>query len=1443
MIRCFPQRGYSGTSVVFVGQNFTGRPSTLCHFDIAQSSHSVPTTVQSHFLNSSHVKCVAPPSLRYGAIDVYFSREGSSPGDYIGKTVFTYDPPISILKVRPTSGSFQGGFSIDITGGPFLSKSDLLCKFGNTIVPAAYLSSNKITCVASAHSPGIHLLSVSQNGQDFSDEKISFVFYKDFELHSITPSSGPAGSRVHVQGNGFKNSTDVTCRFQFKQVPAEFISNKEIICTSPPLPSKDKLQWLKLSELPPTHDTASPETYPEYLSALVNLEISMNSRDFPPSDLNFLYQDGILISNVSNKNGPSNGGTPVFIQGSGFVNSAYLSCRFGHYITKAIFLTRGVVVCFTPPKNVLDQEQTFLHRVHLEPRSRILVRPPNTKSLKVYIEVSNNGNDFTEYRHVFEFTEQSRPGFYQPGVETSTALLCPRGTYCAENSLSNFTLCPKGTYQPRSGQQACLRCPIGFMCPEQGLPLPRICPPGYICDVTGIENAEQPCPAGFHCPAGTGTSATFCGDKDNKDLSISYTLAQRGGTILKGQQPLGLDRIFGHRNVACWDNSTDDFGLQTSEIPSRIWDELRDLPFDKYSLLVPIRGRYCGDDVCLSLPPSIEVSYGDSSSLYSSFHLKRPLPCSFGTFCQAGTASNNSDISSSYSAHNCMNARNCAEGSSSPRGIGDCPIGFFCRFGIKEPCPIGSFCPSPGQWDPFPCEPGTFNFMVGQLSCSICPVGHFCSGYGRVDPAICLPGFVCSKKGLTSPNIRCPAGFYCLGGTQTSDPFRNDTSMRPYPCSPGSYCLSGTGSNEIIENNFHFAQPCPTGFYCEAASISARGAGLCQPGYVCPKGTATPIPTPKGHYAKYLGTIHAAPCLPGFYSPTIESTECYPCPPGTSCEIQGLSKASICPPGTFRDPLSGIPCTACPQGTWSRNGQLKEVGECTRCPTGILCPIDGMTIPCNKDDLPTMYEPVVNLNGAPVLEFNFPSVRRPPAFSIDECLGLNINSKRNERQMNEQQFYYGELVPPYIDILGRGSHFRSCDDNSIKYSKPAKCYRNVRPYGSIVYQRLASFHGPQFDIHNSYPYQGHGFKGVIPQMFEVAPLQDQYDDTKSYYHGPGSMSLVLLRAPIFDSYFNCTPGFSLLNASNANKKDEIVYTNEMHDYQGGLDVKKCALFDDILNCYVDPTFQLHERGKCCEVESWKERAIYLAEDQFYSGTCEADFICSNDETTEAAPCQDGFVCDEGTDSEGSYSRKCPAGYFCDFGTTPDVSLAAPNGMYKYLCDEGFFCSEGTGLTTRNNECPEGLFCPTGTADPMLGKMAEDGLKRMISYENSLPYKQIKHVLYLGHDVFQMLSQHDAYCIQASDSSLQDRFKVVQESEIDPSFIPMNGTRRNLAVSSSIFFQSKCSRDSKMKLIIDAVHRRECDCNTQFFCIIALYRFWKVRIVSFNLDTKYICIFK
>ncbi len=159
-------------------------------------------------------------------------------------------------------------------------------------------------------------------------------------------------------------------------------------------------------------------------------------------------------------------------------------------------------------------------------------------------------------------------------------------------------------------------------------------------------------------------------------------------------------------------------------------------------------------------------------------HIPHPIPCPSGFYCHPGTSEYNAVMSLGTSEYNavmslysspqpCLGASFCPHLSDNPKGDSECPRGFFCRFGRRMPCPVGSECPFEGLWDPIPCSPGTFNFMIGQIHCTQCPISHFCNGYGRLDPSICPFGMVCSKRGLVNPNLRCPAGFYCLNGTQT----------------------------------------------------------------------------------------------------------------------------------------------------------------------------------------------------------------------------------------------------------------------------------------------------------------------------------------------------------------------------------------------------------------------------------------------------------------------------------------------------------------------------------------------------------------------------------------------------------------------------------------------------------------------------------------------------
>lgn len=1027
------------------------------------------------------------------------------------------------------------------------------------------------------------------------------------------------------------------------------------------------------------------------------------------------------------------------------VNSTELSCRFRNDIVRAVFLNREAVLCFSPP----GYGQNYLFS--------------NTEK-SIPLSVSNNAVDFV---HVAGLNSTSKisGGMYQAGKEVNSLLSCPRGAYCDGSLLvHNFTLCNPGTYQPMAGQSSCVKCPIGYVCNEFGMTVPRICPAYYLCDVRGLAKAK-PCPTNYICDRGTATLASAC--VNSKDV---------GSEI-------------------CFDNSTDDFGLQSSEYPAQVWAERHLLPLDAGSPVTPIRGRYCFDIACINHEDSDNFQVFDKSFDYSStgYRLRRPK-CIEGTDCDSVML---------------PSSRLCSKG-------------HYCNLGLKHPCGVGTYCPHDNLFDPLPCEPGTFNFMVGQDKCSDCPIGYYCPKYGLLSPVICPPGFACSRIGLRSPNIRCPAGFYCLNGTKTSDPFRNDTTLRPYACSAGTFCVAGTGSNEIREDVIGYAQPCAAGFFCEAASTSAKGSGACPPSFQCPKGTANPRPTPKGYHAEHPGTIESTACLPGFYAPTIQTEQCYECPPGTSCTFEGLFQAEVCGPGTHRSTgeEGGKSCVPCPHGTWSKNWGLRDQAECTRCPTGTVCPIDGMTQPCSYADLPTPFEPVVNFQGFPEFEYLFPADSRPLPFSLDECLGLNSVRENS----TAPQFFFGELIPPYIDILGRGPHFRPSDQNSLKFQSTAKCYRNNQPHGSLLYMRMAEYYGPQYDIQTGHRHQGYGINFLYNQIYATAPPKG-YDFSFNYFRGEGNGYIDLPKARIYDPAFNCTKGIKLMNSSLVIEgAKQIVYTDSTNDFEGGYDLKKCPYFDSKSSCFVADSFAA---GGCCNISKYEQRAIYLAHDQFYIGTCEADLICSEGglAPSQAKPCDAGFVCDERSTLEGSRNFPCPAGFVCDFATTPDTNIWAPGSQLNRLCKEGYYCKSHDLGRQRQEICPKDFWCPSGTSDPLIGLLANDGLLRLLHRSRESPSTYLQ---YHGGDIFVLGNDHDNGCVAATLPSLEMRFQSLMHENTNVNRLSYlsDQSKLSIAVSEAALHKDQCARDNKSALVRDAMRRNECNCHSQFLILASVYRLWK-----------------
>ncbi|KAE9224791.1 hypothetical protein PF005_g5786 [Phytophthora fragariae] len=1312
-----------GTEVVVTGINFQNSSRLRCKF-------GERVTAAAMFLSSTQFTCVSPSGLTEGDVFVEVANWG-----LIGtmdelmfsnsKILFTYDGDLQIDSVFPSLGPTTGNFSVRLTGGKFRKTDAVRCKFAEIVVVATWVSFDEILCMAPPHSPGVFTLEVTRNAQDYTDTRVPFLYYAEQGVRSISPTFGPAyaaGTRIDVDGVAFVNSSLLSCRFGYVVTPGEYLNPTQMRCTTPPLPQHSG--GLIAAPLPEYwNQWADPNVgsvylfpdahyYPQYFTHLVSVEVSNNQQDFSLSGINFLYyQDETVEAIAPTRAYDSAEPLAVFAYGRNFINTTSLSCRLGLQTFSATFVTSKLLLCEVAHPMPYDDTRRSSNKFHelSQPRHALF-------------EVSNNGKDFTTSHVVFEFLGACPTGYFCPKqLQGSNGKIpCPRGTFCPGVANTAFTLCPRGTYQPKTAQPACLRCPIGYHCPHTGMHVPRLCPAGYVCDVTGIEEADQPCPEGHYCLEGTATTGTTCTPTSSHTgmLVASPSAAEKPTTLRRqrGKDPLASVQA---RKSGCWRNETDDFGLQLSARPSRFWMELRQLPLAPGSSFgAPLRGRFCLDDSCVQLADADNVRVEDASFDYAStdFALRRPVACPPGTYCHPGTAASDSLMKNFTTAQPCFESMYCPEGSSNPRGFGECAPGFYCPFGTRIPCPAGSYCPQSGHISPLPCPPGTFNAMVAQSNCTSCPVGFICPGYGRVMPALCPPGYVCSKTSLASPNSLCPRGFYCPEGTATSDGFRNDTRVRPYPCRPGTYCLKGVVADEVRVGDYRYPQNCTAGFYCELGSYSPKGSGLCPPGFMCPSGTAAPIPTSKGTFAQLEGTVSAAECAPGYYAPTIESTECVPCPPGTSCENDGTAVASICPPGSYRGSLTadGLACLACPQGTWSKNWELRGVEECLECAPGTVCPIDGISNPCTVDDLPFVYTPVsVDL-------------------TVAQCL---------ERGSN---YFFGVLLEPWIDELGQGAHVLPDRENG-------RCYENSQPRGSELYQRFADFHGPLYEISTGtgVPHQGYGDDA-------------QYPAPNMFARGSLAIDIPVSRA--YDVARNCTPGF-------------------------------------------------------------------FYQKQWYPGTCEADIFCSasvwskatsaDKLVAQAQSCPEGYVCDSSTTADSEFSHLCPAGYVCGAGTTPDLTLDSPRGQLHELCPAGKYCAAGTAESQKERYvCPVGYFCPTGTANPLLGEVANDALRRRLSGEDSNPFLHLNYTKYVGEGDIRIVSAHDMRCFDGVDDDLVEIFRLRPNPSDQSKTIVVNRAEERNRL---------CARDHKWRTVELALRRNECDCVAQTKVVRRVFQLWKCTV--------------
>lgn len=269
-------------------------------------------------LGNWHQTNGGPIYLEIGARED-ISNSPSELGKYAYTTSFAeyyyYKQPV-VKNIHPHGGPIEGGTEIVIEGAhfEFLPEYGVVphCQIGDKIAEAKYESSVRIICPSP---PGDSVdkkypIKISLNGEDFIDTGKFFHYYKNSQILSIHPTSGPntGGTTIKITGEHFSdlsNQNEFLCKFEplNTDIPAKYISARyfnqtTILCASP-------------------GGFGNVDT--------VKVDVSFNGIDYTKSNKEFRYYN---IITSSPKSGPTNGkGANVHIRGQGFKDDGNIKCK------------------------------------------------------------------------------------------------------------------------------------------------------------------------------------------------------------------------------------------------------------------------------------------------------------------------------------------------------------------------------------------------------------------------------------------------------------------------------------------------------------------------------------------------------------------------------------------------------------------------------------------------------------------------------------------------------------------------------------------------------------------------------------------------------------------------------------------------------------------------------------------------------------------------------------------------------------------------------------------------------------------------------------------------------------------------------------------------------------------------------------------------------------
>ena len=559
-----------GTTISVSATGLFNLSSWVCRFN---RSVVVPAVV----VSSDYLQCVTPTWPTYPVVvPVEVSEDGlhyfnaSLPFSYINQTVLS--------TIQPPQGPTAGNTLVTLLGAYTATLSTLECLFGNIASPVLVSNLSMVQCLTPAvSSAGSVNVSIVSGNVVLTLMPIPFVYYEQPTTVDVQPRSGSVvgGTLVVITGDGFVNNGLLACQFSGSSVMASAVTATQVECVTPASPSG----W------------AGP----------VLVSVSNNAQDYFALEALFTYTSELSFRRLWPTNGDCNGGTAVYVYGTGFTDIGVLSITIDDYTAGCSLLNATMMLCASPAadctsisaptaatvfisSNNEDLYETSLLFTYTLPVSVVSISP-TSGVMRGFTPVTITGSDFLntpalscrfdeDGSYVVPATYESdgnlvcitpahvngsvvlevannevdwvvAPSLFtyqitEAGYYTAgyTLTVCPPGSYCTGDPLAtNYTLCLPGSYQPAQGQPVCLPCPRGWYCPYMGMSAALLCPTGYVCPTTSMQAPTVYCPSGYYCPNGTVTSVGI--------LNYQPPPAEYGSLSLDGWDVSLLYRIDG----------------------------------------------------------------------------------------------------------------------------------------------------------------------------------------------------------------------------------------------------------------------------------------------------------------------------------------------------------------------------------------------------------------------------------------------------------------------------------------------------------------------------------------------------------------------------------------------------------------------------------------------------------------------------------------------------------------------------------------------------------------------------------------------------------------------------------------------------------------------------------------------------------------------------------